>query len=145
LNLPRYIPPFIFVKKNFSMSASDGNIVANIDYDHLLSVVRLLLRGISFDEDWYLSSYPDIAEALAAGHITSAKGHFIEDGYFEGRLPFPLEVDEAWYTQEYPDIGQAIERGEIASATDHFREFGYMEGRIPGAISRNAAGRSALD
>jgi hypothetical protein len=143
--MPRYLPPFSLLKKTFSMSASGGKIVANIDYDDLLAVVRLLLRGLSFDEDWYLARYPDVAEALASGQIQSAKGHFIENGYFEGRLPFPLDVDEAWYAEEYPDIGEAIARGEISSATAHFREFGYLEGRLSGDINQNTADRSVTD
>ena len=34
-----------------------------------------------------LVSYPDVADGIEAGHITSAHEHFISNGYAEGRLP----------------------------------------------------------
>lgn len=132
--MTRYIPPFSLVKPRFSMTSSKGKIIASIDYDELRAVIGLLLRGVEVDEAWYLTIYPDIAEAVAAGVVTSAKAHFIENGYFEGRLPFPLEVDEEWYCGIYPDIGAAIARGDFLSAASHFQEFGYPEGRLPGAV-----------
>ena len=57
--------------------------------------------------------HPDVAEAIADGEIKSPKEHFIDSGYFEGRLPCPLKVDEAWYLERYPDIAEGIERGEM--------------------------------
>ncbi len=130
--MPSYVPPFSLIKHRFSMASSNGKIVATIDYEALQAVIRLLLLGIKVNEAWYLSAYPDIAEAMASGVISSAKSHFVETGYFEGRLPFPLEVNEEWYCSEYPDISEAINRGEVKSATVHFQEFGYQEGRLPG-------------
>ena len=132
--MTRYIPPFALVKPHFKMAASKGKIIASIDYDDLQATIRLLLRGVEVDETWYLATYPDIAEAITRGAVSSAKAHFIENGYFEGRLPFPLEVDEQWYCSAYPDIGVAIDRGDFESAASHFREFGYLEGRLPTAI-----------
>jgi hypothetical protein len=130
----RYVPPFDLVRSRFAMASSKGKIFANIGYDELRAVIGLLLRGVEVDEAWYLATYPDIAEAIAAGVVTSAKAHFIENGYFEGRMPFPLEVDEEWYCGVYPDIAVAIARGDFESASSHFREFGYPEGRLPGAV-----------
>lgn len=132
--MPRYVPPFSLVKPRFAMTASKGKIVASIDYDELRAVIGLLLRGVEVDEVWYLATYPDIAEAITAGLVPNAKAHFVENGYFEGRLPFPLEVDEEWYCGVYPDIGAAIDRGEFKSAASHFREFGYPEGRLPSDV-----------
>jgi hypothetical protein len=132
--MTRYIPPFDLLKKRFLIANSaDAKSVASIHFEDLLDVIRLLLQVVEVDEQWYLKTYPDIADAIEAGVISSAKSHFIENGYFEGRLPFLLEVDEAWYCAAYPDISEAINRGEIPSATRHFREFGYFEGRLAGS------------
>jgi hypothetical protein len=132
-SMPSYVPPYAALKQRFAMSSAKDRLVASIDYEELQRVIQLLLRGVSVDEAWYRRTYPDVAEAIEAGTVGSAKAHFIDNGYFEGRLPFPLEVDEDWYRANYTDIGQAIAQGEFASATTHFVEYGYTEGRLPGA------------
>lgn len=59
-----------------------------------LQDIRLLLAPVlasaPFDEDWYLSNYPDIGQAVANGQLESGRAHFLSGGYFEGRLPGPL-------------------------------------------------------
>lgn len=40
-----------------------------------------------FDEAWYLAAHPDVAEAVQAGHFTSAFDHFRRHGEREGRPP----------------------------------------------------------
>jgi hypothetical protein len=109
----------------------NGQLKVNNTYDEFLEIVRLLLRSVQVDEEWYLTEYPDIAEAVASGEVKSARNHFIDSGYFEGRMPAPLEIDEAWYLAEYPDVAEGIGRGEIQSALQHYREHGYAEGRLP--------------
>ncbi len=133
--MAKYIPPFTKIKQSFSLTGTDGAIIASIEYDNLLATISLLLRAVEIDEKWYLEAYPDIAEAVKSGDVASAKAHFIENGYFEGRLPFPIEVDEAWYSKTYPDIGAAIKKGGIQSAASHFHEFGYLEGRLPSGVA----------
>jgi len=39
----------------------------------------------AFDENWYLTAYPDVAAAVAAG-LTTAEAHFQNFGILEGRL-----------------------------------------------------------
>jgi len=39
------------------------------------------------DEEWYLTTYPDVADGIEAGNIVSATEHFLSNGYAEGRLP----------------------------------------------------------
>jgi hypothetical protein len=128
------IPSFKLLKQRLSVVTVNGQLKVNNTYDEFLDIVRLLLRSVPFDEAWYLTEYPDIAEAVAAGEAKSARHHFIDSGYFEGRLPAPLEVDEAWYLSEYPDVAEGIERGEILSARQHFLEHGYEEGRSASAF-----------
>src|SRR6185312_3424925 len=107
----RYVPPFDVVKQECLSSVVSGNIKPDnskqlISQESLVQAVKLLLRGIDVDETWYVTTYPDIAEAIEAGAVKSAKNHFIENGYFEGRLPFELSVDEDWYLTAYPDVAE---------------------------------------
>jgi hypothetical protein len=41
------------------------------------------------DEVWYRETYPDVDEAIRIGRETSAKSHFVDQGYHEGRKPVP--------------------------------------------------------
>ena len=63
---------------------------------------------LDFDEDWYLSTYPDVEEAVRAGKFASGWAHFRADGYLEGRLGSQPAVDEEWYLSTYPDIANAV-------------------------------------
>jgi hypothetical protein len=99
--------------------------------EDLQQVVRLLLRAVHVDEDWYLRQHPDVKEAVAKGVFRSAKHHFIESGYFEGRRPARVIVDEEWYGRAYPDVSESIEFGELASCQEHFDRYGESEGRLP--------------
>jgi len=128
------IPAFELLKQKLSIVTVNGQLKVNNTYDEFLDIIRLILRSVPVDETWYLAEYPDIAEAVAAGEVKSARHHFIDSGYFEGRLPSALVVDEAWYLSEYPDVAEGIERGEIQSARQHFLEHGYEEGRSPAAL-----------
>jgi hypothetical protein len=121
------------LKQKLSVVTVNGQLKVNNTYDEFLDIVRSLIRAAEFDADWYKSEYPDIAEAVAAGEIKSAKDHFIDSGYFEGRLPSALKVDEAYYLERYPDIAEAIARGDSESAEQHFLTHGYWEGRVPSA------------
>jgi hypothetical protein len=127
------IPPFKVLRQRLSVVKARRRLKLSNSYDEILDVIRLLLRGVHVDETWYLSKYPDIADALAAGDVKSARQHFVDLGYFEGRLPCPLDVDEAWYLAQYPDVAEGIARGDIQSARQHFLEYGYEEGRLSSA------------
>ena len=126
-----YLPPFAFVKQKYKITANGDRDRATLVYRDLLDIVKLLLRGVTVDDRWYLATYPDVAEAIEAGMFKSAKHHFVENGYFEGRRPAQFEVDEEWYLTTYPDVADGIEAGKIVSATEHFFSNGYAEGRLP--------------
>ena len=126
------MPPlssFAFLKRQLRLADGDGASKIDCSYDEFLDALRVLLRTIPVDKDWYLAEYPDVAVAIAAGEIRSVQRHFIASGYFEGRLPTCLEVDEAWYLAEYPDVAEGIDRGDFQSAQQHYREHGHDEGR----------------
>jgi hypothetical protein len=129
-----YIPPFKVVRGRLKVVTVNGKSKVNNSYDDFVEVLKLLLRGMAFDEKWYLSTYPDVAEAVAASIYTSGRHHFIEVGYFEGRRPRHFEVDEKWYLETYPDVAASIKKGEVRSARQHFNEHGYEEGRLPTAL-----------
>jgi hypothetical protein len=103
----------------------------SLSYRDLLEVLRSLLRGVHVDEEWYFQEYPDVEEAVKSGIFKSAKHHFLENGYFEGRKPAPCAVDEDWYLATYPDVSTAIEAKVVQSASEHFDSSGYDEGRLP--------------
>jgi hypothetical protein len=126
-----YLPPFEGIKPFLTFAAVKGELTIGAPYDRFMQLVRTLLQGIEVDEAWYLERYPDVAEGIRAGTVTSAKEHFLNDGYFEGRIPFPIRVDEAWYLEQNPGVAEYIARGELDSAQQHFDEHGYLEGRKP--------------
>jgi hypothetical protein len=103
----------------------------NNSYDELLDIVKSLLIAVPVDEEWYLKKYPDVAEAVAGGRYRSAKHHFVEEGYFEGRRPGNMAVDQNWYLTSYPDVADGIAKGNFKSVIDHFMVHGYDEGRLP--------------
>ncbi len=126
-----YIPAFKTIKQRLSIITVNGQQKVNNSFDGILAVFRELLKGVEVDEDWYLKEYPDVAAAIKAGVFSSAKSHFVECGYFEGRWPYAFEIDEDWYLKENPDVAEGIKRGGIKSARVHFFEHGYSEGRLP--------------
>ena len=127
----KYVPPFEGIKALLTFSAVKGELVVNATYDQLTALLRTLLADIEVDEAWYLERNPDVAEAIAQGTVASAREHFLGNGYFEGRMPFPVKVDEAWYLEQNPGVADYIARGDLVSAQQHFEDHGYREGRRP--------------
>lgn len=97
----------------------------------LTRLLDLYIVCWGFDEDWYLSTYPDIEAAVNQGLFPSGWAHFRTVGYLEGRFGHQPVVDAEWYVRTYPDIAQAMLEGKVSSALDHFIKFGYQEGRLP--------------
>ena len=86
---------------------------------------------ISFDEQWYIDAYLDVAQAVKDGRFASAFDHYVKHGQAGGRLPHRILVDEAFYFETYPDVRNAVTAGMFASAQVHFEVCGYREGRRP--------------
>ena len=63
-----------------------------------------------FDEEFYLATNPDVAEAVAGGAFPSGLEHYRQFGGNEGRNPNP-SFDEAFYLQNNPDVAAAVEGG----------------------------------
>ncbi len=128
-----YLPPFEAIRQFFTLTNFRGTLTATASFDDLKQLIATLLNAIDVDEDWYLARNPDIAEGVRNGVVKSGKDHFIHNGYFEGRMPFPITVDEDWYLAENPAVAEAIRAGTMASGQQHFEEHGYKEGRRPRA------------
>jgi hypothetical protein len=126
-----YFPPFEVIRRSVDIQAVRGDLRVNMSYEDFVKLLKLMISGIHVDEDWYVRAYDDIGQAIKAGGVRSARQHFINDGYFEGRLPAPIRVDEAWYLRRYPDVAEGIRKGILNSAQEHFDMDGYKEGRLP--------------
>ena len=127
----RYLLPFDVIKGPVQLSTGTGQVTATMAYEMLLELIKGLLSQVVVDEDWYLSQYPDVAAAIAQGKTTSATQHFIDNGYFDNRLPFSISVNEMWYLANYPDVAASVRNGTESSAQAHFIRSGYREGRRP--------------
>lgn len=110
---------------------TSGRVALSVDL--FRDLLRCALERVRFDENHYLDLYPDVADALLHGRFVDARHHYVEFGYFEDRLPFPVEVDEIFYFQTYPDIEAEVSAGTMPSAQVHFELYGYKEGRLPRA------------
>ncbi|HET6306521.1 MAG TPA: hypothetical protein VFG12_05010 [Rhodopila sp.] len=127
----RYLPPFELIRRSIEISTVRGELRVNVSYENFVEILRMMIRGVEVDEAFYQRTYEDIGDAVRRGALGSARQHFVDDGYFEGRLPFPMLVDERWYLTQYADVADSIRRGEVASAQEHFSRDGYREGRLP--------------
>lgn len=79
-----------------------------------------LLKSGLFDDAWYRSRYPDVAQS---GQDPLA--HFLEHGSYEGRSPGP-GFDAMGYLARYPDV---VDEG--IEPWLHFVRHGRPEGRSP--------------
>jgi hypothetical protein len=126
-----FLPPFEGLKAFFTVEQVKGEPTVKATYNQFTALVRALLQSVEVDEAWYLAQYPGVAEGVRDGIVKSAKDHFVHNGYFEGRLPYPIKVDETWYLEQNPGIAEVIRTGKLKSAQQHFDENGYREGRKP--------------
>jgi hypothetical protein len=109
----------------------NGRSVMIMNEDEFLAIIQMLLSSIRVDEEWYRRKYPDVALAIDAGLFKGAQDHFVENGYFEERVPYQIMVDPEFYLSAYPDVADSIRAGLFRSAQDHFERVGYQEGRLP--------------
>ena len=127
----KYLPPFDLIRRSIEISTMRGELRVNVSYEDFVKILKRMIVGVEVDEAWYLRTYDDIAKAIRDGIVRSAQQQFVDDGYFEGRLPFPMRVDDRWYLSEYPDVADSVRKGTVLSPQVHFDEDGYREGRLP--------------
>jgi hypothetical protein len=102
---------------------------------YVLAAIKSNLTNPLFDENYYLSVYPDVAQAVAAGTIASGYDHYLQYGQYEGRNPSPYWA-ESWYLQENPDVAAAVKTGAVSSGFMHYYLYGQYENR-PGLLYFN--------
>ena len=130
-----YLVPFNKIKAMVNIDHDKGRLMVSASYDEFLEMVRAVLSTIEVDEEWYLATYPDVVVGIKNGKVSSARDHFMYNGYFEGRLPFPLKVDERWYLTANPEVADFVRAGKLESGQQHFDHDGYKEGRWPFPLS----------
>ena len=126
-----YIPPFETLRAKLQPAAGEKSGRVTLGYEEFLGMLKRILADAVVDEAWYLRANPDVERGIKNGILQSARQHFLDHGYFEGRRPFPITVDPAFYLTRYPDVADDVKTGRIASPQAHFDESGYREGRLP--------------
>ncbi|MDB9510719.1 calcium-binding protein [Kamptonema animale CS-326] len=85
-----------------------------------------------FDEQYYLSQYPFVKDAIAKGLVKSGLDHFQKYGQAAGFANVSRYFDEANYLENNPDLRPFIRtfnpNGTFVSGLDHFIQYGYDEG-----------------
>lgn len=127
----RYLPPFEVIRGMLNLTTARGKTRVDMPYEVAQNLIRCLLSAIEVDEEFYLSRNADVADGVQKGTIRSAQDHFVDHGYFEGRMPYRMEVDEAWYLKTHADVAETLQTGQYSSGQDHFDGPGYPEGREP--------------
>ncbi|HEY8289373.1 MAG TPA: hypothetical protein VIG49_08905 [Acetobacteraceae bacterium] len=96
-----------------------------------------------FDEDGYLRLYRDVADAVAAGTMRSAREHYDRHGRAEGRRS--NDVDAAFYLRAYPQISDDLGRAPIpADAAAHYIGLGRGRGYLPKPGAPRSVARCGL-
>lgn len=133
--VPSYLPHIdqFLAALRINRDRLNGRSKIAMDVRLLRALLQALVARSPFDADFYRRAYPDIAEAHERGDIPDLQQHFVETGFFEGRIGAPPEVDEAFYQNTYKDVARAVARGEIASPREHYERSGAAEGRLPNA------------
>lgn len=113
---------------------SSGKIA--IDARLLKALIQAAVERQPFSEAFYFETYPDLQQAAAAGQLGDAHRHFVDTGYFEGRVGIAPEVDEDFYAALYPDVAEAVAGRRIESLFSHYVASGVAEGRVPSAAAK---------
>ncbi|RQH21045.1 SGNH/GDSL hydrolase family protein [Okeania hirsuta] len=85
-----------------------------------------------FDEQFYLETYPGVAEAVANGTVSNGFFHFIRFGQFESRDPNAI-FNTNFYLANNPGVAAAVEQN-LLTPTEHFINFGQFEQRNPSTL-----------
>ncbi len=123
--------PFNALQSRLRIIPARGRLWVDIDREEFVEFIKAILRAVPVDADWYCSTYPQAAKAIADGTFSTAAEHFAHLGYFDGLLPYSVIVEEDWYLSRYEHVRIGLQRGVATSAQDHFIKVGYSEGCRP--------------
>jgi len=141
--IPRYelIEPYIEVVG----SVNGGHEQMVVPAELFRFLLRCVLEACEFDEAQYQRCNPDVAEGVERRVHGSGREHFLNGGYFEGRVG-AVPVHEAWYLAHSPDVADAKRAGLEESGEAHYRRIGAVEWREPnpGCVSALRAWKELL-
>lgn len=86
--------------------------------------INLLENSTLYDRDWYMRTYPDVAEDVVNNDANPTE-HYLRYGGFEARNPSPL-FDSQYYLESNPDVA-----GAEINPLVHYLQYGKEEGRQP--------------
>ncbi|MCH8502356.1 MAG: hypothetical protein LAT77_10660 [Aliidiomarina sp.] len=86
--------------------------------------INLVENSSYFDRQWYLQTYPDVAEDVLKNDANPVE-HYIRYGGFEARNPSP-RFDSQFYLDSNPDVAEA-EMNPLV----HYLQYGKEESRQP--------------
>ena len=80
-----------------------------------------------WDEDWYITHYPDLAEGVAAGLLLDPLEHYFARGYREGRSSSAAALDGAQQAGDLNDDPRPLDSAAplIDTLDLEFRQFGH--------------------
>ena len=81
------------------------------------------------DADFYLSAHTDVTLAAGTRNADAAHHHYLNWGYYEGRLPF--RFDPAWYAARYPMAALEVAQGDYRDFPHHYIAVGRARGYRP--------------
>lgn len=135
-----YLPPFALLSRVAHIKIENGQIMSvSMSGKAFSLLLGALMDAGLFDAEEYSARYPDVARAVREGTVPSARAHFLNVGYVEGRMPSDGALDEDWYTRENPDVARAVTSGEIVDGVTHYIDGGYQEGRAANAGEKTLA------
>jgi O-antigen biosynthesis protein len=86
-----------------------------------------------FDPDWYRTTYPAVAAAIAAGEYRSTLHHYLTNPTPAVFDPLPV-FSEFTYRDAYLDIAEAVAAGHFRCGYQHFLKNGISELRAAGPL-----------
>ena len=127
----KYLPPFDLIRRMVEVSTVRGELRVSLSYDDFVKILRMMISGIEVDEEWYLEEHAGHRPGDRQRRRGIGEATLLDDGYFEGRRPFPMPVDERWYLEHNADVAESVRKGVVSGGEQHFVEDGYREGRLP--------------
>jgi hypothetical protein len=124
-----FVPPWDLISAHVVDYENGGDDVV-VSRKLLRFLIRGLLDQAEFDEQQYRKANPDVAEAIRHRDFANGRDHFLNVGYFEGRMG-ATPVQETWYLARNPDVAAAKQSGELESGELQYRLAGAKEWREP--------------
>ncbi len=91
-----------------------------------------------FDELYYLSQNPEVADLFASEALASGLEHFTRFGAGEERDFRVFLFNENSYLTQNPEVASLVASGELRSGLEHFTRFGQFEERSAGASEQSS-------